>query len=137
MALVASGGCEGERDAQTGCVTEAVTTESGLRYEDRVCGSGTQAERGDIVTVEYVASLATGAVVDSSTRRGKPFAFPLGAGHVIPGWEQGIPGMRVGGIRELVVPPELAYGRSGVFSTVPPSATLIFEVELLRVDDSG
>jgi peptidylprolyl isomerase len=134
IALALLGACRGDPDATQGlCLTDAVTTESGLRLHDLSCGTGPAAARGDTVTVDYVGALRDGTVVDSSSARGEPFTFPLGASQVIPGWEEGLPGMRVGAVRELVVPAELAYGSSGVFEVVPPNATLVFEIELLEI----
>jgi len=109
-------------------------TDSGLLIEDSVFGEGREATPGKVVTVHYVGILPDGTVFDSSRDRGEPFIFLLGAGQVIPGWEEGIVGMKVGGQRELVIPPELAYGPQGI-GIIPPHATLLFEVELLAVDD--
>ncbi len=104
-----------------------------LVITDEVVGSGTVAESGRSVSLHYTGYLTDGRKFDSSRDRGKPFEFVIGAGMVIPGWEQGITGMKVGGRRKLVVPPALAYGARGSGSAVPPNATLVFEVELLSV----
>ncbi|HEX3873118.1 MAG TPA: FKBP-type peptidyl-prolyl cis-trans isomerase [Solirubrobacteraceae bacterium] len=113
-----------------------VTTASGLAYEDDPVGSGAEAKCGQHVTVHYVGWLAEpdgtrGTKFDSSIDRGDPLRFPLGSGHVIEGWDEGVPGMRVGGTRTLVVPAALAYGVHGSGSAIPPDSTLIFQVELL------
>lgn len=110
-----------------------ITTDSGLRYYDIVEGTGDQADDGSIVTVQYTGWLLGSEVqFDSSLEHGDPIEFPLGADMVIPGWEEGINGMRVGGRRQLIIPPELAFGEEGA-GRVPPNATLLFEVELFGV----
>ncbi|HEY6133184.1 MAG TPA: FKBP-type peptidyl-prolyl cis-trans isomerase [Rubrivivax sp.] len=114
-----------------------ITTPSGLQYDDRVTGSGAAATQGAKVSVHYTGWLYEGGVkgakFDSSKDRGQPFSFPLGAGHVIGGWDEGVQGMQVGGTRVLVIPPELGYGARGAGGVIPPNATLMFEVELLSV----
>jgi FKBP-type peptidyl-prolyl cis-trans isomerase len=107
-------------------------TPSGLRITDLVIGSGTEAVSGKVVVVNYRGTLENGTEFDSSYGRG-PFSFPLGAGRVIRGWDEGVAGMQVGGKRKLVIPPDLAYGERGAGGVIPPNATLIFEVELLEV----
>jgi len=113
------------------------TTASGLSYEDTVPGTGAQAKAGDHVSVHYTGWLyndgVKGAKFDSSKDRNDPFEFPLGAGHVIRGWDEGVQGMQIGGTRVLVIPPELGYGARGAGGVIPPNATLMFEVELLGV----
>ena len=113
------------------------TTPSGLQYEDTVVGQGDVAQAGRRVTVHYTGWLykdgEAGAKFDSSKDRGQPFVFPLGAGHVIKGWDEGVQGMAVGGTRRLVIPAELGYGARGAGGVIPPNATLLFEVELLAV----
>jgi len=104
-----------------------------LKIEDLVAGEGEEAKAGDVVEVHYTGTLTDGAKFDSSLDRGVPFEFELGAGEVIPGWDQGVAGMRVGGKRKLTIPPELGYGERGVPGTIPGNATLIFEVELLGI----
>jgi peptidylprolyl isomerase len=103
-----------------------------LQVTDNKEGSGDVAEAGDTVTVEYVGALQDGTVFDSTQAHGQPFTFTLGAGQVIPGWDQGIAGMKVGGQRTLVIPPGLAYGSQQV-GPIPPNSTLIFEVQLDNV----
>lgn len=114
-----------------------VTTTSGLQYEDTVEGAGDVAKAGAYVTVHYTGWLyengVKGAKFDSSKDRRDPFEFPLGAGHVIRGWDEGVQGMKVGGTRILVIPPQLGYGARGAGGVIPPNATLMFEVELLGV----
>ena len=106
---------------------------SELIIEDLVTGQGDEAVAGKRVTVHYTGWLTNGSKFDSSKDRNEPFVFPLGAGHVIKGWDQGVAGMKVGGKRKLTIPPELGYGARGAGGVIPPSATLVFEVELLAV----
>lgn len=109
---------------------------TGLVFEDVVVGSGPEAKGpGQFVTVHYTGWLENGTEFDSSRRRDEPFGFPLGVGYVIPGWDQGVVGMRVGGKRKLTVPPELGYGARGAGRVIPPNATLVFEVELLDISE--
>ncbi len=110
---------------------QAVTTESGLQYVDLAAGQGRQAEPGDTATVHYTGWLANGTKFDSSLDRKEPFSFRVGAGRVIRGWDEGVAGMKVGGKRKLIIPPDLAYGPRGAGNVIPPNATLTFEVELL------
>ena len=109
------------------------TTASGLQYWDIVVGTGAPAVVGKGVKVHYSGFLTTGAKFDSSRDRGEPFVFQLGAGEVIKGWDEGVAGMKVGGKRQLRIPPELGYGDRGAGGVIPPNATLIFDVELLGV----
>ncbi len=104
-----------------------------LIVTDLEVGDGPVAESGTRVSVHYTGKLEDGTVFDSSVERGMPFEFMLGAGQVIAGWDQGVAGMRVGGRRRLVIPPELGYGEYGAGGVIPPGATLDFEVELLDV----
>ena len=113
-----------------------ITTASGLQYEDTVVGTGAAAQAGQHVRVHYTGWLfyggERGKKFDSSKDRGTPFGFALGAGQVIKGWDEGVQGMQEGGTRVLVIPPELGYGARGAGGVIPPNATLMFEVELLR-----
>jgi FKBP-type peptidyl-prolyl cis-trans isomerase len=111
-------------------------TESGLEYRDLKVGDGPAPQRGQTCSVHYTGWLwqgAKGKKFDSSVDRGRPFSFPVGAGQVIPGWDEGVATMKVGGKRELLIPPDLGYGARGAGRDIPPNATLIFEVELLDV----
>jgi peptidylprolyl isomerase len=106
-----------------------------LEKKELVKGTGPEAKPGDEVTVQYVGvDYKTGEQFDASWDRGEPFSFTLGAGEVIPGWDKGIPGMKVGGRRELIIPPELAYGAEGSPPTIAPNSTLVFVVDLLGVN---
>ena len=113
------------------------TTPSGLIIEDVVVGDGATAAAGQDVKVHYTGWLTDGIMkgrkFDSSKDRNDPFVFPLGAGHVIKGWDEGVQGMKVGGKRMLTIPPALGYGARGAGGVIPPNATLLFEVELLGV----
>jgi FKBP-type peptidyl-prolyl cis-trans isomerase FkpA len=113
------------------------TTKSGLKYIDLKDGTGEVATKGDTVQVHYTGWLYVdgkrGMKFDSSLDRGMPFPFKLGAGQVIRGWDEGVDGMKVGGKRELIIPPDLGYGARGFPGAIPPNATLNFEVELLKV----
>lgn len=113
---------------------EMTTTDTGLRYRDEKVGEGREARAGDRVAVHYTGTLEeSGKKFDSSRDRGRPFEFDLGAGRVIRGWDEGVAGMREGGRRRLVIPPELGYGERGAGGVIPPGATLVFDVELLEV----
>ena len=116
------------------------TTASGLQYDDTTIGTGAEAKAGAHVSVHYTGWLFNdaaadkkGAKFDSSKDRGDPFSFPLGAGHVIKGWDEGVQGMKIGGARTLIIPSALGYGARGAGGSIPPNATLMFEVELLAV----
>jgi peptidylprolyl isomerase len=109
-----------------------VKTASGLQYQDISQGTGAPPQRGQTVSVHYTGWLADGKKFDSSRDRGQPLEFPLGAGRVIKGWDEGLSTMRVGGKRRLVIPPDLGYGAQGSPPVIPPNATLTFEVELLQ-----
>ena len=110
----------------------ASTTASGLKIEDLTVGTGQAAKAGDTISVHYTGYLADGTKFDSSLDRNQPYEFVLGQGNVIPGWDQGLVGMKTGGKRKLTIPPELAYGAQGS-GPIPPNATLTFEVELLGI----
>jgi len=119
--------------------TSAVPTDStqevtDLKIEDLVVGTGATAKAGDQVSVHYTGWLTDGTKFDSSLDRGEPFAFTLGQGQVIEGWDKGVEGMKVGGKRKLTIPPAMAYGDQGAGDAIPPNATLVFEVELLAVN---
>lgn len=112
------------------------TSSAMLEHEDLVVGSGPEATGpGQFLTVHYTGWLEDGTVFDSSQGRDEAFGFPLGVDFVIPGWDQGLVGMRVGGRRRLVVPPALGYGAQGAGTLIPPNATLVFEVELLAISE--
>ena len=111
----------------------AITTASGLVYEELVVGEGAEASAGHHVTVHYTGWLTDGKKFDSSKDRNDPFVFGLGQGQVIKGWDEGVAGMKVGGKRKLTIPPQLGYGARGAGGVIPPNATLVFEVELLAV----
>jgi FKBP-type peptidyl-prolyl cis-trans isomerase FkpA len=109
------------------------TTPTGLTIDDIVVGNGAAAAAGQKVKVHYTGWLTNGTKFDSSKDRNDPFVFPLGAGSVIKGWDEGVQGMKVGGKRKLTIPPALGYGARGAGGVIPPNATLVFEVELLGV----
>jgi FKBP-type peptidyl-prolyl cis-trans isomerase FkpA len=112
--------------------THPTTTSSGLQYVDVVQGDGAEAQPGQRVTVHYTGWLTNGTKFDSSRDRNDPFQFALGGGQVIQGWDQGVAGMREGGQRRLIIPANLGYGAGGAAGVIPPNATLIFDVELLK-----
>jgi FKBP-type peptidyl-prolyl cis-trans isomerase len=112
---------------------KGTTTASGLKYWDLKKGTGALAKPGSVVKVHYTGWLTDGKKFDSSVDRNEPFEFRLGAGMVIRGWDEGVAGMKVGGKRTLVIPPQLGYGARGAGGVIPPNATLKFEVELLDV----
>ncbi len=117
----------------TSSVTATIKTPMKLEITDMVQGTGAEAKAGDKVTVHYTGTLADGSAFDSSKTRGTPFSFTLGAGQVIRGWDEGFAGMKTGGTRKLVIPPELGYG-SAQMGPIPPNSTLTFVVELLEVN---
>lgn len=115
--------------------SEAPTSEdvSELKIEDTKKGKGAEVKKGDTVSVHYTGWLTDGTKFDSSKDSGNPFEFTVGAGQVIAGWDEGLPGMKVGGVRKLTIPSEMGYGSQGAGGVIPPNATLIFEVELLAI----
>ncbi len=126
FALLAVNGCSKEK--------KEVKMKNGLVIVDKVVGDGAEAEKLDVLTVNYTGKLEDGTVFDSSKNPGRdPFEFTVGAGQVIQGWEEGFIGMKVGGSRTLTIPPEMGYGSRGAGNVIPPDATLIFDVELLGV----
>ncbi len=142
LGLVACGDRSGGEDAiqaggfsaALGVDTAAMTrTPTGLRYQSLAQGQGEEARAGRKVSVHYTGWLPNGEKFDSSRDRNQPFEFTLGAGQVIAGWDEGVAGMKVGGRRKLVIPPDLAYGTAGAPPDIPPGATLVFDVELLDV----
>jgi FKBP-type peptidyl-prolyl cis-trans isomerase len=142
-ALVIASGCGNSNKSSTSSAPstsapmkvsgQPTTTASGLQYWDIVTGTGVMAAPGSTVKVHYSGFLTSGEKFDSSRDRGEPFSFPLGAGQVIKGWDEGVAGMKVGGQRQLRIPPNLGYGAAGAGGAIPPNATLIFDVELLEV----
>ncbi|WP_420129059.1 FKBP-type peptidyl-prolyl cis-trans isomerase [Longimicrobium sp.] len=108
------------------------TSPSGLQYREDAVGEGREARAGDTVSVHYTGTLQNGTKFDSSRDRGQPITFPLGAGHVIKGWDEGIAGMKIGGKRTLVIPPELGYGGRDM-GPIPANSTLLFDVELMGI----
>lgn len=113
---------------------KVITTSSGLKYIEEKEGTGPAAKSGDKVSVHYTGRLKDGTKFDSSVDRKQPFDFPLGAGRVIKGWDEGVSGMKVGGKRKLIIPPELGYGKRGAGNVIPPDAELHFDVELLKIN---
>ena len=117
-------------------MSDQITTETGLVYEELVVGEGTLATGlGQTAIVHYTGWLEDGTEFDSSVKRNDPFSFPLGAGMVIKGWDEGVVGMKEGGKRKLTIPPELGYGAAGAGGVIPGDATLVFEVELLEISE--
>ena len=108
-------------------------SDTGLKYEDTIPGTGALASAGQQVSVHYTGWLTNGSKFDSSKDRNEPFEFKLGAGQVIRGWDEGVQGMKIGGTRKLTIPPQLGYGAHGAGGVIPPNATLVFEVELLEI----
>ena len=110
--------------------------ENKFKIEEELLGEGAEAMEYDKVTVHYTGYLENGKVFDSSLNKGRePFSFTLGTGSVIKGWDEGLKGMKVGGKRKLIIPPDMGYGKNGAGNVIPPNATLIFDVELLKVDE--
>ena len=124
-------------NAPTKVTGDGVKTDSGLEYWDIKVGTGEVAKDGDVVKVHYTGWFTTGKKFDSSVDAHQPYQFTLGQGKVIKGWDEGVAGMKVGGKRQLRIPPELAYGDAGYKTIIPPNATLIFDVQLLSVSPSA
>jgi peptidylprolyl isomerase len=138
LALLGAGGTASAATPAPGAPPAAkvgmkVTTSSGLSYVDEVIGHGAMPVKGQDVTVHYVGMLTDGKIFDASRDHGAPFSFVIAEGNVIPGWDEGVATMRVGGKRKLTIPPQLGYGAAGAGGVIPPNATLIFEIELLAV----
>ena len=114
-------------------MADEVTTPSGLKYTDEVVGSGDSPSKGKKVRVHYTGKLTNGKKFDSSHDRKEPFEFTIGVGQVIRGWDEGVMSMKVGGKRQLTIPPDLGYGARGAPPVIPPNAELVFDVELLAV----
>ena len=114
-------------------MADETTTPSGLKYKDEVVGTGDSPKQGKPVRVHYTGRLTDGKKFDSSVDRGQPFTFTIGVGQVIKGWDEGVATMKVGGKRQLMIPPSLGYGARGAPPAIPPNADLIFDVELLGV----
>jgi len=110
------------------------TTSTGLKYVDNVVGTGASPKKGQTVKVHYTGKLENGTKFDSSVDRGQPFEFVIGVGQVIKGWDEGVITMKIGGKRKLIIPSQLGYGSRGAGNSIPPDATLVFDVELLGVN---
>jgi FKBP-type peptidyl-prolyl cis-trans isomerase len=132
LALAATG-CGKDKKTSYDSGPTATGSTPAVQITDELIGAGAEAQQGDTLVVHYTGTLSDGTKFDSSIDRNEPFEFTLGAGEVIQGWEQGFAGMKVGGKRRLVIPPELAYGEVGAGDSIPPGATLTFEVELLEI----
>ena len=133
IAKSASDLMEEPMSAEASAEENVVTTDSGLQYVVINEGDGAQPQPGNRVFVHYVGTLEDGTKFDSSRDRGRPFDFTIGQGQVIKGWDEGVGDMKVGDRRKLIIPPELGYGARGAGGVIPPNATLIFDVELLRI----
>jgi FKBP-type peptidyl-prolyl cis-trans isomerase len=153
LAAVSAAGCGAKTESTTPSSQEPAQTEPAapqqaapaapaptaqdvteLKVEDLTVGKGAEAKNGDLVTVHYTGWLTDGTKFDSSVDKGQPYQFTLGAGKVIPGWDEGVAGMKVGGKRKLTIPPDMGYGAQGAGGVIPPNATLVFEVELLGIN---
>ena len=120
-------------DEESMDLSNATTTDSGLKYIVIEEGDGASPQKGENVTVHYTGTLEDGSKFDSSRDRNRPFSFKLGVGQVIKGWDEGVADMKVGGRRTLIIPPELGYGPGGYPPVIPPDSTLVFDVQLLKV----
>lgn len=112
---------------------DVTTTGTGLQLQDIIVGTGETADTGETVAVHYTGWLTDGTKFDSSLDRGSPFTFTVGRGGVIRGWDEGVNGMKVGGKRRLIIPPELGYGSEGAGNIIPPDSTLVFDIELVEI----
>jgi len=126
-----TGMASNEIDKESG--KPVITTASGLKYVELVVGTGAAAKAGDHVFMNYVGKLSDGTVFDASAKHGGPFDFVLGTGSVIKGWDEGVAGIKIGGKRKLIIPPQLGYGMQGAGGVIPPNATLTFETELVSI----
>jgi peptidylprolyl isomerase len=131
-AATAPAAANAETDKESG--KPIVTTPSGLKYVDLAVGTGDAAKSGDKLAVNYIGKLIDGTKFDSSYDRGQAFEVILGETHVIQGWTEGLAGMKTGGKRKLIIPPQLGYGLTGYPDVIPPNATLIFEIELVSIN---
>ena len=131
VACGSSSNSDSKTNSGVNMADEIITTGSGLQIKTIVVGTGDKAELGKTAVVHYTGWLLDGTKFDSSVDRGTPFEFPLGAGRVIKGWDEGVATMNIGGKVELIIPPDLGYGASGAGGVIPPNATLKFEVEFL------
>ena len=122
-----------DKPAKKASKSKVQTSKTGLKWEVIKEGKGEKPKAGDKVEVHYVGTLTDGKKFDSSRDRGKPFSFPLGRGRVIKGWDEGVAMMRPGAVYKFTIPPQLGYGARGAGRVIPPNATLIFEVEFIRV----
>lgn len=127
--MAMNSGSESEQSTSS----DIVTTASGLKYKDMKVGDGATPQKGQTVFVHYTGTLEDGTKFDSSRDRNRPLSFKLGKGQVIKGWDEGLSTMKVGGRRQLIIPPDLGYGTRGAAGVIPPNATLIFDVELLKI----
>jgi peptidylprolyl isomerase len=135
MVALPAGAKDEKQDDKAKAKEKIVKTTSGLEYVDLEVGKGDSPKKGQRVSVHYTGWLKDGTKFDSSKDRGMPFNFPIGQGLVIKGWDEGVATMKVGGKRKLIIPPQLGYGERGAGGVIPPNATLIFEVELLKIED--
>jgi FKBP-type peptidyl-prolyl cis-trans isomerase len=133
LATASPAAIAGQENGRPQADGKEVVTPSGVRYTDLKIGEGAEAAAGKIIEVHYIGRLEDGTKFDANPDRERPFTFRLGTGDVIKGWDEGIAGMKVGGKRKVVIPPELGFGKQGVGSVVPPNAVLFYEFELVAV----